>query len=81
LSAHVVLSGAAAAGQAAGNPVPPGVESLIGDVYVSPGISPPGANDFTCKPSAAHPDPVVLVHGTLFDQTLTWNLMAPVLEH
>jgi hypothetical protein len=80
LSVLVVLSGAGAAA-AAGNPVPPAVESLIGDLYVSPGISPPGANDFSCKPSVAHPDPVVLVHGTLFDQTLTWNVIAPVLEH
>ena len=56
----------------AGNPV--------GLIYQSPGISPPGANNFACRPTAAHPDPVVLVHGTLLDQTESWNLMAPVLE-
>jgi triacylglycerol esterase/lipase EstA (alpha/beta hydrolase family) len=48
--------------------------------YQSPGISPPGANDGSCRPRAAHPDPVVLVHGTFLDQTESWNLMAPVLE-
>jgi triacylglycerol esterase/lipase EstA (alpha/beta hydrolase family) len=69
-----------AGARAAGNPEPPWLRSLIGQVYVSPGISPPGANDWSCQPTAAHPYPVVLVHGTLFDQTLTWNLMAPVLE-
>jgi triacylglycerol lipase len=53
----------------------------VGLLYLSPGISPPGANNFNCKPTAQHPSPVVLVHGTLFDQTLSWNLMAPVLEH
>ncbi len=52
----------------------------IGLLYQSTGISPPGANNWSCRPSSRHPEPVVLVHGTLFDQTLTWNLMAPVLE-
>jgi triacylglycerol esterase/lipase EstA (alpha/beta hydrolase family) len=65
----------------AGSFPPAALESLIGKLYLSSGISPPGANRWDCKPTAAHPDPVVLVHGTLFDQTVTWNLMAPVLEH
>jgi triacylglycerol esterase/lipase EstA (alpha/beta hydrolase family) len=73
---------AAATGVADGaqNPLTP-LQGLIGKLYVSPGISPPGANDWSCRPRAPHSDPVVLVHGTLFDQTLTWNLLAPVLEH
>ena len=40
---------------------------------------PPGANDFSCK-SAAHPVPVILVHGTFGDMTVSWNTIAPALE-
>jgi len=47
--------------------------------YQSPGISPPGANDWSCRPSAAHPEPVVLVHGTFGDMTVSWNELSPLL--
>ncbi|MEV0906385.1 esterase/lipase family protein [Streptomyces hokutonensis] len=39
-----------------------------------------GWNDYTCKPSAAHPDPVVLVHGTFANSTDNWLVLAPYLE-
>jgi triacylglycerol lipase len=81
LAAGATATPALAAGATATPFPPPALEQLIGQLYVSPGIDPPGANKWSCKPSAAHPYPVVLVHGTLFDKTLTWNLMAPVLEH
>jgi triacylglycerol esterase/lipase EstA (alpha/beta hydrolase family) len=48
--------------------------------YVAPGVSPPGANDWSCQPSAAHPHPVVLVHGTFADMTVSWNLISPALK-
>ncbi len=47
---------------------------------LAPGISPPGANDWSCKPSAQHTRPVVLVHGTFADMTVSWNLISPVLK-
>src|SRR5215208_73964 len=46
----------------------------------SPGIPPPGANDPSCRPAAAHPFPVILVHGTFGDMTVSWNSVAPALE-
>ncbi|MBT2387660.1 triacylglycerol lipase [Streptomyces sp. ISL-11] len=38
-----------------------------------------GWNDYSCKPTAAHPRPVVLVHGTLENSTNNWFALAPYL--
>ncbi|MBT2369630.1 alpha/beta fold hydrolase [Streptomyces sp. ISL-10] len=38
-----------------------------------------GWNDYTCNPSAAHPRPVVLVHGTLGNSIDNWLALAPYL--
>jgi pimeloyl-ACP methyl ester carboxylesterase len=45
----------------------------------APGVPPPGANDFDCR-SAVHPVPVILVHGTFGDMTVSWNLVSPALK-
>lgn len=41
---------------------------------ISPGVDAPGVNA-DCTPSAAHPDPVVLVHGTWMDRSISWGLI------
>ncbi|GAA0400520.1 esterase/lipase family protein [Streptomyces luteireticuli] len=38
-----------------------------------------GWNNWSCKPSAAHPNPVVLLHGTWANQWDTWFFLAPTL--
>jgi triacylglycerol esterase/lipase EstA (alpha/beta hydrolase family) len=48
---------------------------------VAPNADPPGAGDFGCRPSAAHPRPVVLVHGTLENKLLNWNALSPLLKN
>jgi triacylglycerol lipase len=41
--------------------------------------SPPGSNDASCKPTATHPYPVVLVHGTFENQAM-WALVSPQIK-
>ncbi len=42
---------------------------------------PPGADNFGCKPTSAHPDPVILVHGTFANQDDNWQAASPLLAN
>jgi triacylglycerol esterase/lipase EstA (alpha/beta hydrolase family) len=48
--------------------------------FASPQTPPPGA-DVGCKPTSAHPDPVILVHGTFANQDDNWQAASPVLAN
>ena len=52
---------------------------ILGYAHVSPTASPPGANNWSCKPSDAHPVPVILVHGTFGDMSDSWQALSPLL--
>ncbi len=65
------LCGAPAA-HAVGQPVPVAAPLPHEDGAAPP----PGANDYACRPTADHPRPVILLHGT-WDNQNAWNLVSP----
>jgi pimeloyl-ACP methyl ester carboxylesterase len=69
-----LLPGSAAAAQ-----LPVIYSGAYGYAHASPTASPPGANDWSCKPTAAHPYPVILVHGTFGDMSDSWQALSPLL--
>jgi len=49
--------------------------------FLFPQTPPPGADNFGCQPSSAHPDPVILVNGTFANQDDNWQAASPLLAN
>lgn len=60
---------------------PPQTEHLAAARYLKehPDAAPAGSNDFGCKPTADHPRPIVLAHGTDSSAYSDWSALSPVL--
>lgn len=82
LLASVGLLLAAPPAGAADKPLPVPYQFLPSALFGGiPGSNAPGTNDWTCKPSAAHPNPVVLVHGTAGNRSTNWQTYGPLLKN
>jgi pimeloyl-ACP methyl ester carboxylesterase len=46
----------------------------------TPAASSPGLNDYSCRPDAAHPYPVVLVHGTFGSAASAFTSLSPAIR-
>ncbi|WP_405674397.1 lipase family protein [Streptomyces sp. NBC_01511] len=95
LAGSAVLAVAAATPSSSSPPVPPGsarttavapntglakFAAAFTRSQAAPETAPPGANDWACEPSAAHPRPVVLIHGTWANAHANWSGLSPVLK-
>ncbi|MFG2144010.1 esterase/lipase family protein [Streptomyces sp. NPDC048696] len=80
-----LVAASASATPAAATTAPLPVETHFGTGFVTgflkPGEAPPGANDWSCRPTAAHPDPVILAHGTAENMNGNWRGAAPLLAN
>jgi triacylglycerol esterase/lipase EstA (alpha/beta hydrolase family) len=79
VAAAAALAGAGPAAAAAG----PELHSFPAALAYStthPELDPPGANDWTCRPTARHPRAVVLVHGTWENRYNNFAQLSPALK-
>jgi triacylglycerol esterase/lipase EstA (alpha/beta hydrolase family) len=84
IAGSAMLAGALSAGSASaqtGLPVNYDFAAAFLSTYSSPTVSPPGANNWSCRPTAQHQYPVVLVHGTIENMDDNWQAASPILAN
>lgn len=62
-------------------PVPLNFPQAQVESFATGAAAPAGSNDWSCRPSSAHPYPVVLVHGTAENQRSNFNAISPQLKN
>jgi len=81
----VLATGAACTATPSGGgsgPLPVSYNILAAAPYVLQPTKPPaGSNNNSCKPTAAHPYPVVLVNGTIATMGENWPVLSPLLKN
>ncbi|MFB4297567.1 esterase/lipase family protein [Actinomadura sp. NTSP31] len=77
----MIATGPAPASAAARTTYPVGdLATSVSNFLFSPDAA-PGANDWSCRPSAGHPRPVVIVHGTTSNLGSAGAMIAPTLAN
>jgi triacylglycerol lipase len=79
--AGVTAGGVPAGASGPTYPVPYTFLSSAALAGLSADADPPGANIWSCRPSAAHPNPVILAHGLGGNKNDNWQTYAPLLAN